>query len=42
MVLPQGQEDARMIDSWFDFAVIAAGVGVVNLMIWSILKGRIR
>ena len=39
MVLPQGQEDARMIDSWFDFAVIAAGVGVLILMRWSILRG---
>ena len=31
-----------MIDSWFDFAVIAAGVGVLILMGWAIMQGRIR
>ena len=31
-----------MIDSWLEVAVIAAGVGVVGLMAWAIVKGRIR
>ena len=31
-----------MIDSWFDFTVIAAGVGVLILMGWAIQRGRIR
>lgn len=31
-----------MIDTWLDWAVVAAGVGVVLLMLWAIAKGRIR
>ena len=31
-----------MIDTWLDWAVVAAGVGVELLMLWAIAKGRIR
>lgn len=31
-----------MIDSWFDWLVVAAGIGVVVLMVWAIVNGRIR
>ena len=31
-----------MIDTWLDVVVVAAGIGVVWLMIWAIVKGRIR
>ena len=31
-----------MIDSWLDVVVIVAGIGVVGLMMWAILNGRIR
>ena len=30
-----------MIDSWFDWFVVAAGIGVVVLMVWAIVNGRI-
>jgi len=31
-----------MIDTWFDWLVVAAGIGVVGLMVWAIKNGRIR
>ena len=31
-----------MIDTWLDVVVIVAGIGVVVLMVWAIVNGRIR
>lgn len=31
-----------MIDNWLDVVVIVAGIAVVGLMVWVIVKGRIR
>lgn len=31
-----------MIDNWLDVVVILSGIGVVGLMLWAIVKGRIR
>lgn len=31
-----------MIDNWLGVVVVAAGIGVVVLMVWAIVNGRIR
>lgn len=31
-----------MIDTWLDVVVVAGGIGVVVLMVWAIVNGRIR